>query len=70
MWRYTVLESVGLLALFVFWGMILKELCIIFYTCYLGHVLGHNIKPRKLGKWAGKFLVFFFFVFNLNLLFN
>ncbi|KAI9559621.1 hypothetical protein GHT06_013626 [Daphnia sinensis] len=52
MWRYTVLEMVGLLSLLVFWGLILKELWIILYTCYLGHVLGHNIKPRKLGKWA------------------
>jgi hypothetical protein len=59
MWNYTGLESVGLLALFVFWGLILNELWIIFYTCYLGHVLGHSIKPRKLGKWAGKFFVSF-----------
>lgn len=63
MWRYKVLEVVGLLSLLVFWGMILKELWIILYTCYLGHVLGHNIKPRKLGKWAGKFFFRSFFEF-------
>lgn len=54
MWRLTFLEWVGLLAFIVFWGMILKELWMIVYTCYLGHAMGHSIEPRKLGQWAGK----------------
>ena len=54
MFKYTMLESIGLLALVIFWGMILFEMWRIFYTCYLGHALGHSIKPRKLGQWAGK----------------
>ncbi len=53
MLKYTILEAIGLLALVIFWGMILFELWRILYTCYLGHALGHSIKPRKLGKWAG-----------------
>lgn len=48
------MELVGLLALVIFWGMILVELWTIFYTSYLGHAMGHSIEPRKLGQWAGK----------------
>lgn len=58
MWRLTILEWVGLLALIIFWGMILGELWNIFYTCYLGHKMGHSVEPRKLGQWAGKSDIF------------
>ena len=55
MWTLTLLEGVGLLAIAVWFGKIVYELWMIFYTCYLGHAMGHSIEPRKMGRWAGKY---------------
>lgn len=56
MWQYLTIESIGIFAIVVFVAKILKEAWDILYSCYLGRAMGHALKPRELGKWAGKCL--------------
>lgn len=57
MWQYFTFEYFGIFALVLFVGKIVQELWDILYSCYLGRAMGHSLKPRELGKWAGKFLI-------------
>ena len=51
----SALEIVGVSALAIFAGLVLRELSSFLYTTYIGHALGKTIALKNIGQWAGEF---------------